>query len=225
MKDRYLFVVAHPDDEILGAGATILRLVSKGCFVAVCVLSCQCNTRTDDIKSAMLGTHLELGISMTTVGEFGCLRFKDEDHHAMVSFIEKAICKAEPTVVVTHHPSDLNNDHYIASICCQEAVRLPQRQIGYSKRISKFMFMEVPSETDFALNSAWGRFTPNYYCKVKAHDIKKKISLLKEYDNVVRNISHPRSEANIKALSVVRGAECGYKHAEAFQTVFQLGGV
>ena len=27
---NYLFVVAHPDDEVLGAGATISKLVSQG---------------------------------------------------------------------------------------------------------------------------------------------------------------------------------------------------
>ena len=172
----------------------------------------------------MLKTHLELGVKKTFTGNFGCLRFKDEDHHTMVKFIEKAIRKTEPDVVVTHHPSDLNNDHYIASICCQEAARLPQRQIGYSKRIKKFVYMEVPSETDFALNSAWGRFTPNCYSKVRHSDIAKKISLLKEYDNIVRKSPHPRSEKNIKALSVVRGAESGYAHAEAFQIAFEIGG-
>lgn len=223
-KDRYLFVVAHPDDELLGAGATISKLVRKGCYVAICVLSCECNTRTDDLSAAMLKTHTELGISKTFTAKFGCLRFKDEDHHTMVKFIEMAIRETKPTVVVTHHPSDLNNDHYIASICCQEAARLPQRQIGYTNRIKKMMFMEVPSETDFALNSAWGRFTPNCYQKVKSSDVSKKISLLKEYDNIVRNPPHPRSEKNIEALSIVRGSESGYEHAEAFQIVFEIGG-
>lgn len=223
-KDRYLFVVAHPDDEILGAGATISRLVDKGCYVSVCVLSCECNTRTDDLKSTMMKTHFELGIRETFVGDFGCLRFKDEDHHSIVRSIEESIIKTRPTVVVTHHPTDLNNDHYITSICCQEAARLPQRQTGYKCRIKKLMFMEVPSETDFALNSAWGRFTPNCYYGVRKSDITKKIFLLKEYDNVVRDTPHPRSEKNIKSLSVVRGAESGFEYAEAFQVVFQIGG-
>lgn len=222
-KKRYLFVVAHPDDEILGAGATISKLVRNGCDVYVCVLSCECNTRNDDLVTAMTKTHKELSVRETYVGNFGCLRFKDEDHHTVVKFIEKSITESRPDVVVTHHPSDLNNDHYIASICCQEAVRLPQRQIGYSKRIIKFMYMEVPSETDFALNAAWGRFTPNCYCKVKKTDVDKKITLLKSYDNIIRDVPHPRCEQNIAALSIVRGSEIGYPHAEAFQVVFEIG--
>ena len=33
---NYLIVVAHPDDEVLGAGATIHKLIDEGNSVAVC---------------------------------------------------------------------------------------------------------------------------------------------------------------------------------------------
>ena len=36
---NYLVVVAHPDDETLGAGATIHKLVKKGNKVAVAIMS------------------------------------------------------------------------------------------------------------------------------------------------------------------------------------------
>ena len=35
---NYLLVVAHPDDEVLGAGATICKLIKQGHKVAVAVL-------------------------------------------------------------------------------------------------------------------------------------------------------------------------------------------
>ena len=35
---NYLFVVAHPDDEVLGAGATIHKLVHQGHKVAVATI-------------------------------------------------------------------------------------------------------------------------------------------------------------------------------------------
>lgn len=36
---NYLIVVAHPDDEVLGAGATIHKLVADGHSVAVCTMA------------------------------------------------------------------------------------------------------------------------------------------------------------------------------------------
>lgn len=35
---RYLVVVAHPDDEVLGAGATIQKLISEGHKVSVAIM-------------------------------------------------------------------------------------------------------------------------------------------------------------------------------------------
>ena len=35
---RILFVVAHPDDEVLGAGATIHKLAQEGHEIAVCTM-------------------------------------------------------------------------------------------------------------------------------------------------------------------------------------------
>ena len=35
---NYLIVVAHPDDEVLGAGATIKRLTEEGNKVDVCIM-------------------------------------------------------------------------------------------------------------------------------------------------------------------------------------------
>ena len=36
---KYLIVVAHPDDEVLGAGATIHKLVEQGNQVAICTMA------------------------------------------------------------------------------------------------------------------------------------------------------------------------------------------
>ena len=48
---NYLFVVAHPDDEVLGAGALIHKLHRMGERVAVYVLNTLDTTRyADDFK-------------------------------------------------------------------------------------------------------------------------------------------------------------------------------
>lgn len=44
---NYLIVVAHPDDEILGAGATIHKLISEGNKVAVAIMVSQAAARKD----------------------------------------------------------------------------------------------------------------------------------------------------------------------------------
>lgn len=223
MSKNYLFVVAHPDDEVLGAGATMYELAKNGNNVYVCCLSCECDTRVDELLEGMKKTHKMLGVKESYVGSYRCLCFKDEPHHEMVQFVEKAIVESQADVVVTHHPTDLNNDHYITSIICQEAVRLPQRLIGYDKKIENLMFMEVPSETDWHLNNAWDSFKPNTYQSVSKSAVSMKIRALLVYDNVVRVTPHPRSQRNLKALAALRGSECGFENAEAFQSILRIG--
>ena len=41
----YLIVVAHPDDEVLGAGATMYKLAKEGHSVNVCILSGEVEAR------------------------------------------------------------------------------------------------------------------------------------------------------------------------------------
>ena len=44
---NYLVVVAHPDDEVLGAGATIKKLISEGNNVAVAIMCDEADARQD----------------------------------------------------------------------------------------------------------------------------------------------------------------------------------
>jgi len=219
---RYLIVAAHPDDEALGAGAMIHHVAMKGDDVFVCLLSHWSPTRDDNLEQGIKKSHAILGVKKAYVGDFGCMRFKDEDHHAIVRFIESAIKDCKPDVLITHHPADIHVDHGVTAQCCLEAAKLPQRQIADIPPIKKIMFMEVPSSTDWNINTANGVFVPNVFMEVDRIDVSEKIESISVYDNVLRVEPHPRSVENLSALSIVRGSQAGVEHAEAFQLVFEL---
>ena len=223
---NYLVVVAHPDDEVLGCGATIARLLKEGHDVHACILSSKCRTRydmaTDDLLDDMQKSHNILGLTKRYVGNCRCLCFKDEPHEETVKFVELAIIDSQADVLITHHPADLNNDHYITSIICQEAARLPQRQLGYSRRIQNILFMEIASATEWALNDSLNKFSPNTFVSVTADHLLAKVGALTVYNNVVRPVPHPRAGEVIMANALLRGAQAGYHYAEAFQSVMRL---
>ena len=56
------------------------------------------------------------------------ISFNTSSHLELVQFIEKAIIETKANIIFTHHPSDLNNDHYHTSIACQAASKLSQRK-------------------------------------------------------------------------------------------------
>lgn len=220
---NYLFVVAHPDDEVLGAGATICELDDYGHNVFVCCLSSECDTRYDDMVSAMKLTHSILGVKKAYVGRHTALALKHANHLELVQFVEDAIMDCEADVVVTHHPNDSNYDHFVTAEICFEAARLPQRKLKYEHRIRSVLTMEVQSETDWQMNLSSSKFVPNTYMEVTEESLAKKCLALQEYDNVMRDAPHPRCKRNIMALAAVRGSESGYMNAEAFYSMFKLG--
>lgn len=220
---RYLIVAAHPDDEALGAGAMIHAAKKNGDEVYVCLLSRWSPTRDDNLDDGIKESHDILGVKKSYVADFGCMRFKDADHHEVVRFIESCIKDCGPDVLITHHPADIHIDHGVTAECCLEASKLPQRQTVHIPEIRKVMFMEVPSSTDWNISTANGVFVPNTFVGVDADDLAAKVRAVGVYKDVIRQHPHPRSEISIDALAIVRGSQCGREYAEAFQLVFGLG--
>lgn len=226
MKFNYLFVVAHPDDEVLGAGATIVDLIKKGHNVYVCILSDNSETRYDDsMLESIRKSHYILGIKEENVkiGTFSCMALDKANHYELVRFIEGAIREYKPDYIFTHHPSDINIDHPVTSEVCLEACRLPQRGLDYHKEIKAVYYMEIQSSTDWSFNNVSRRFDPNTFQGVNNDGINKKIQALEVYEGVIRPMPHPRSEEGIKALAVVRGTQCGEMLAEAFDCCYGKG--
>ena len=222
---KYLIVVAHPDDEVLGCGASIYKWTRKGDTVDVCIMSAEAKARAfrpednelDDDTHAALQF---LGVNKEYVGKFPNIEMNTVPHLQLVQHIEAAIKESEPDIVITHHPADTNNDHLQTSMACQEAIRLFQRRPEV-KRIQEFWYMEVASCTEWAINSAMKLFTPNCYVEVGSDGIREKVKALGMYRGVMRPYPHPRSEAYITGLAAYRDGQWGLNYAEAFEVTLR----
>lgn len=224
---KYLIVAAHPDDELLGAGATIMSLQNKGNSVDLCIMCPKAEQRIvdedegdNDIVSETAYVCNKLAVENLYVADFPNLKMNLTPHIELVKFIEHAILTSKASVVITHHPSDTNNDHYQTSIACQEAIRIYQRRNEQSV-INEVWYMEIPSSTDWSLNTSASRFIPNLFIPVQPSEIKRKTELLSHYSGALRKSPHPRSEKNIMGLASYRGGQAGCEYAEAFECVFR----
>lgn len=224
---RHLFVVAHPDDEVLGAGAFIYDAARRGDKVAVMILNTCDTTRyqndLDEIKSDLERSHQILGITTRFETNFTDSNFHNADHRDMVQKIEKIIEVFKPDTIFTQHPGDINTDHYWTAASCIEAFRLWQRGRGEYHPVEALYLMEVQSSTDWALNPSEERFKPNTFVEVSPEGVDAKVDALAVYENVIRPVPHPRSTKALYALPVLRGAQAGYPLAEAFECVFRRG--
>lgn len=207
------------------AGATMYRLSKEGKDVNVCIMSGQAAARNyrpsdEELESDTNSCMDMLGVKKTFLGEFPNIKLNTVPHLELVQFIEKAIIETEADVVITHHPSDLNNDHLHTSIACQAAVRLFQRRTDV-KPLKELLFMEVPSATEWGLNSAMNSFRADTFIEVGEAAVEIKIEALSKYRGVMRPYPHPRSDEGIRGLAAYRGSQSGCNYAEAFQTAIR----
>ena len=71
----FLIIAAHPDDEVLGAGATIYKMAQEGYSVNVCILSEAADARylrpkPNELKSNMYSCMRVLGVEKVITGDF-----------------------------------------------------------------------------------------------------------------------------------------------------------
>ena len=220
---NYLVVVAHPDDEVLGAGATIAKLIKQGHKVAVVTMANHAAARaniSDTLASDEAEAFKIMGVSKSYAADFPNIKMNTVPHLDLVQFIEKCIEDFKADAIITHHPSDTNNDHVVTSYAAQAASRLFQRKSGVPE-LKEFLYMEVPSSTEWSFDSSANRFTPNYFVEVGKEGIELKLKALAAYKGVMRPYPHPRSREAIEGLAAYRGSQAGMNYAEAFECVYR----
>jgi LmbE family N-acetylglucosaminyl deacetylase len=221
-----LVVVAHPDDEVLGFGASGALYASRGVPVRACIAVSKAAARrqrpdTDKLTDDIHAAQQVLGFGRPILGDFPNIQLNTIPHLELVQFIESAIRETAADTIVTHHAGDINDDHRQVARACQAAARLAQRSPG-TLRLRSLMSMEVLSSTDWQFPGTAPVFTPTTYIEVGEQYLQRKIDALASYEAVMRPYPHPRSTDALRALATVRGAQSGTHLAEAFETAFRV---
>lgn len=219
---KYLVVVAHPDDEVLGAGATIHKLIKEGNEVAVATMANHAAARANISDTLAIDEQKAfeiMGITKSYAADFPNIKMNAVAHLELVQFVESCIEDFGAEAIITHHPSDTNNDHVQTSYAVQAACRLFQRRNNIPS-LKELLYMEVPSSTEWSFDSSSNRFTPNYFVEIGKDGVNVKLEALRAYKGVMRPYPHPRSDEAIEGLAAYRGSQAGCNYAEAFECAF-----
>ena len=219
---NYLVVVAHPDDETLGCGATIRKLVNQGHKVAIATMANHAAARaniSDTLAADQAEAFKIMGVSKSYAADFPNIKMNTVPHLDLVQFIEKCIEDFGAEAVITHHPSDVNDDHAVTSHAVQAAVRIAQRKEGLPS-LKLVLFMEIMSSTEWSFDKD-NRFNPNYFVEIGKEGLDLKLKALYAYKGIMRPYPHPRSDEAITGLAAFRGGQVGCNYAEAFECVFR----
>ena len=221
-----LVVAAHPDDEVLGAGATVARAASAGEDVFVAILGEGITSRypnradaegqlLEDLRHASEEASKILGVKGLACFELPDNRFDTIPLLDVVHLVEELVDRYQPTTIYTHHGGDLNIDHVVV----HRAVLIATRpQPGAVRRIYAF---EIPSSTEWAFGKLAKPFEPTVFVDV-AETLPAKLRAMAAYESEARAFPHPRSPEALTALAQVRGAAAGFAAAEAFELVREI---
>lgn len=219
---KILIVAAHPDDELLGCGGTIIEHIKKRDKVGIVIVSEGISSRgglkkinekkIKKLHSISKKISSSLKLTFIKFFKFPDNQLDEVNQLYIVKKIEEVIKKFKPDVVYTHHHSDLNIDHKIVNNATIVACRPFPKQT-----VKKILTFEIPSSSNWIDNSN-DLFAPNYYVDI-TNSLKKKLSLLKLYKDEMRPWPHARSIKAIENLSLYRGSSIGIKAAEAFHLV------
>ena len=216
-----LVVAAHPDDEVLGAGATIARHAKAGDKISVLILATGLDSRgtaTPDAHRA-LRRQAEKAAAVLGVGDLRFAAFPDNrmDTVALldvVKAIEDLAARIAPEIVYTHHAHDLNIDHEITA----RAVATAFRPIP-GQHATRLLAFDVPSATDW--NPSAAPFAPTVFVDAGA-TLETKLEAMACYDDELRPFPHARSLEAIRARAVAWGTHVGLAAAEPFALLREI---
>lgn len=212
-----MVVSAHPDDEILGCGGTLIKHRELGdkidWLITTNISEGQgfSKDRVESRQDEILAVEQRLKVNKTFKLDYPTMCLSDESLLTMIPKISEIFNKSQPEVIYILNRSDAHSDHLItfkAVMACTKSFRYP-----FVKQV--FMY-ECISETEFGAALPENHFLPTYFVDISPY-LKEKIDIMSIYESEIDEHPFPRSNKNIEALATFRGATAGVKYAEAFQ--------
>lgn len=224
---KVMIVVAHPDDELLGLGGAMNRLISSANINTHVVILGEGITSRDlerDVEKRRneLAVHRnnihsgqrEIGYHSVSIYDFPDNRFDSVALLDIIKVIEKEKQEFKPDVIFTHHGGDVNVDHQKTF----EAVITSCRPMN-SEIVRTIITFETPSGTEWRASSDPRHFIPNLFIEVSEGNLAAKIKGMESYEFEKRQYPHPRSPEALRIRAQMWGIANGVGLAEAFQVI------
>jgi len=219
---KVLFVAAHPDDETLGCGGTILRHKAAGDFISWLIISNidtsngwkqeVVETRQQEIET-VAGMY---GFNKMFKLDFPTTRLDTLPMCDVIKSVSQVLNDITPEIIYVPNRSDVHTDHQItfqAVYSCTKNFRLPS--------VKRMLMYETLSETDFLAPFQEAAFVPNVFVDVSSY-FAKKLEIMQQYPSELMKSPLPRSLTTLDALGRYRGSRIGVQYAEAFMLIEEI---
>lgn len=216
---KVIIISAHPDDETLGAGGTLLKHINEGDQINWLIVT-DVFEEEGFSKERVLSRKEEIEKVSTMYGfknvyklGYPTMKLNDTILFELVNKISKIFQDLQPEIIYVMNRSDAHSDHRIvfdSVMSCTKSFRYPY--------IKKVLMYECLSETEFSPILPERVFQPNFFVDISNY-FELKIEIMKVYSSELGEHPFPRSLKNIEALAIYRGATVGVNFAESFQII------
>lgn len=223
---KILVIAAHPDDEVLGMGGTIAKLVKEGNMVDVLIVTDGSSSQyhdSDHLAEIIEAKKMEtrncadvLGVRDIYYGELPDMKLDTIPHTKINQVIEDVIDKVQPDTVFTHFWGDVNCDHQNVYKSTLVVVRPVQGQV-----VKELYCYRVPSSTEWTPNKADTMFMPNCFVDIE-QCAEQKYKAFACYLTELRDYPHPRSVQYLRESDKAAGLQVGMLAAEEFVLLRKL---
>lgn len=214
---KVVVIAPHNDDEILGVGGTMAKMVKQGHEVTVCEVT------AGDLEDEMVKlqkreaaeSHKIIG-AKTHFMDLPVVGLKEMETKKLNSEFQKHMLELNPDIVFIPHKGDMHIDHRMTI----EAVMVALRPVTFPNLKAIYAY-ETLSETDWNTPSVDNAFIPTMYVDI-TEEMDIKLEAMKCHASQLCDYPHPRSLECIKALAMHRGGTVCKKFGEAFMVIREL---
>jgi len=219
---RVTVVSAHPDDETLGCGGTLLRHFEAGdeinWIVMTRVWEPKWPREEEKVRAAQVD-RVAAAYGMASVARLNyqttCL--SEVPEREIIDSLRAAIGETRPEVIYTVHPGDAHSDHRL-TFSAAAAILKPAYMAKTG--IRRVLCFETLSSTEAAA-LCQTPFQPNVFNDITGL-LERKQKIMQFYEGETQEDPDPRGPGAIDALARLRGAAIGVEHAEAFVLVREI---
>jgi LmbE family N-acetylglucosaminyl deacetylase len=220
--EKVIVISAHPDDEVLGCGGTLLKHKHEGdeihWIIITGVFEKQGYTKEiiQNRQQEIEKINNLIGVSSIHQLNYPTMSLNSASLNKLIPQISTIFKKINPEVIYVMNRSDAHSDHRVAF----EAIMVCTKSFRYPS-IKKILMYECISETEFAAALPENAFLPNYFVDISPY-MEQKITMMKVYGSEIDEQPFPRSVKNIEALAIHRGAQSGVEYAESFMIIKEI---
>ncbi len=215
---KALVIATHYDDETIGCGGTIQKLIKEKkqvCFLIISDPSGYVKNRKELKKRYDEINRIKNFYKNVKFFElnYPASKIYKIDKSKFIEDVSNILNKIKPDTIFLNHYNDSHSDHRVTF----ENLRFFMKSFRY-KYIKNVLMMEIISETDQGLGILFHTFKPNIFINIEKY-FNLKLKASKIYKSQIGKKPFPRNLENIKALAIHRGGQSGYKYAEAFMLI------